>query len=66
MKRTQNQRILQQLKRGWLSPAAAFQRTGSMKLATRVGELRKEGHPIIDKWAPDRSYKLYRLAGSGC
>lgn len=34
-----------------------------MKLATRVGELRKIGYIIEDKWSVDRRYKLYRLVG---
>lgn len=42
---TQNSMILELL-HDWLSPAEAFRETGSMKLSTRVGELRRAGHEI--------------------
>jgi len=58
--KTQKQRILEAL-RHWISPADAFRLTGSLKLSSRVGELRKEGHDIISVWNPDRAYKVYRL-----
>jgi len=58
--KTQKQRILEAL-RHWISPADAFRQAGTMKLATRVGELRREGHDIISVWNPDRAYKVYRL-----
>jgi hypothetical protein len=32
-----------------------------MKLSTRVGELRKAGCVILDKWHPSRAYKLYKM-----
>lgn len=49
------------LKKGWISPLDALRGAGSMKLSTRVGELRKAGHLIMDKWHPSKKYKLYRL-----
>jgi hypothetical protein len=46
----------------WTSPAEAFKEAGTMKLSTRVGELRLEGYEIEDKWeGPARRFKLYRL-----
>ena len=61
MKATQRQRIIQLLKRGWISPAKAFSCGCGMKLASRCSELRREGYIIADKWAPGRAYKLYFL-----
>ena len=58
--KTQKQRILEAL-RHWISPADAFRLTGSLKLSSRVGELRLDGHEIDDRWAADRAYKVYRL-----
>lgn len=58
--KTQKERILDCLKI-WTSPLEAMKEAGTMKLATRVGELRKEGHDIEQKWGPDRAYMLYRL-----
>ena len=61
---TQRARIIKLLKRGWISPLKALQATGSLKLATRVSELRQQGYIIADKWAPNRAYKLYFLLKS--
>jgi len=58
---TQRQRIIAQLKRHWTSPMAALHECGTMKLASRVSELRRQGFTIVDKWAPGREYKLYLL-----
>lgn len=58
---TQMDKIVRLLKRGWTSPAKAFSEAGTLKLATRVGELRAQGHKIVDRWAPKRTHKEYRL-----
>lgn len=58
--KTQKHRIIAAL-RTWISPLDALHKAGTMKLATRVGELRREGHQIEDKWSSDRAYKLYRI-----
>lgn len=58
---SQQESILQRLKRGWTSPLDALRDCGTMKLSTRVGELRAAGYKIMDKWAADRRFKLYRL-----
>jgi hypothetical protein len=34
-----------------------------MKLSTRVGELRRAGYTILDKWHPSKSFKLYKCVG---
>lgn len=61
IKRSQKDRILKAL-RIWCSPAEAFREAGTLKLSTRVGDLRKEGYEIDDKWeGPSRRFKLYRL-----
>ena len=58
--KTQKQRILSALKH-WTSPLEALHKAGTLKLSTRVGELRAEGYDIESKWGPDKAYKLYRL-----
>ena len=60
---TQYQIIVKIAKKRWISPIDAFQEGGGMKLATRVGELRRAGYTILDKWHPSRRYKLYRCVG---
>jgi hypothetical protein len=60
---TQQQKVVACLKKGWKSPIDALNEAGTMKLATRVGELRRLGYIIEDKWSVDRRFKLYRLVG---
>lgn len=62
---SQRQDILDCLKKGWKSPLDALNEAGTMKLATRVGELRRSGYVILDKWSADRRYKLYKLVSKG-
>ena len=57
----QRQRILQILSWRWISPLDALKQAGTMKLSTRVGELRLEGYNIDSKWSDDGRYKVYRL-----
>lgn len=58
---SQMQQIIKCLQKGWKSPLDALNEAGTMKLATRVGELRRSGYVILDKWSADRRYKLYKL-----
>lgn len=55
--------IITTLKKGWTSPLDALKSAGTMKLSTRVGELRSKGYVILDKWHPSKKYKLYKLVG---
>jgi hypothetical protein len=57
---TQRQRILKALKR-WISGAEAYEQAGTLKLSTRVGELRKLGYDIESKWHVSHDFKIYRL-----
>lgn len=61
---TQRDRILKALKK-WISGIEAFQQAGTLKLATRVGELRKLGYDIESKWHVTGDFKIYRLKPSG-
>jgi hypothetical protein len=48
---TQKKTILRHLDRGYtLTGLQALGLCGSMKLSTRISELRTEGHPISDRW----------------
>ena len=60
MKTTQRKRILKALKR-WISGIEAFEQAGTLKLSTRVGELRNLGYDIESKWHVSMDYKIYRL-----
>lgn len=57
----QREDIIKCLDRGWKSPLDALKEAGTMKLSTRVGELRREGFVILDKWHESHSYKLYKI-----
>jgi len=60
---TQRETIVKRLKRGWTTGLQALNDCGTMKLATRVSELRRSGLNIIDKWVEQggKRYKSYRL-----
>ncbi len=60
-KKLQIQRIIDCLRSGWKSPLDALREAGTMKLATRVGELRQKGYEIHDKWDENSKFKLYKL-----
>lgn len=60
---TQRTHIVKRLRRGWTTGLDALSAAGTMKLATRVGELRRAGHVIEDKWVVvnGKRVKAYRL-----
>ena len=60
---TQHESILKHLRRDWISGLDALKLCGTMKLATRVGELRRAGYDIKDRWqeANGKRFKAYRL-----
>jgi hypothetical protein len=48
--KSQNQRILEALESGPLTGLQAVRAVGTLKLASRVSELRAEGWQIADRW----------------
>ena len=61
---TQQAAIIKCLKKGFKSGLDALREAGTMKLSTRVGELRKAGYMIVDKWHPSARFKLYKIIRS--
>ena len=64
MKQTQHQAILSALEDGQrLTGLDALKLCGTMKLSTRIGELKKKRHKIKDKYikVKDRHIKIYWL-----
>lgn len=55
--------IIKQLRKGWTTGLDALRTSGSMKLATRVSELRRDGYTVLDKWVEQggKRFKAYRL-----
>lgn len=60
---TQHESILKQLKRRWMTPLDALRLCGTMKLASRVSELRRDGVVILDRWVEvnGKRFKAYRI-----
>jgi hypothetical protein len=58
---TQYDRIIQCLKTGWVSGLDALYQAGTMKLSTRVGELKNDGWNIRDRWDESKRFKQYKL-----
>lgn len=65
-KQTQHKKIIEYLSEGnVLTPIKALDVAGTMKLATRVGELIRKGYPIVKEWyctSSGRRVMSYRLA----
>ena len=57
------QEHLAKVLRVWTSPLQALRLVGTMKLATRIGEMRRAGFQIQDRWqeADGKRFKSYRL-----
>ena len=65
---TQNTMIIDLLRDGWLDPIRAFVEVGTLKLATRISEIRASGIKVEERIVPyvNRSgkhvyYKEYRI-----
>ena len=59
---TQHEHLAKVL-RVWTSPLDALKKVGTMKLSSRVGEMRRAGYEIQDRWqeANGKRFKCYRL-----
>ena len=59
---TQHEHLAKVL-RYWTSPIDALRKVGTMKLATRIGEMRRAVYEIQDRWieANGKRFKAYRL-----
>ena len=64
---TQRTDIIKRLRRGWCTPLQALQDCGTMKLSTRVGEIKAElwgtGYEVLDRWVEEncKRFKAYRI-----
>lgn len=59
---TQRERILERLQAGeWLSAVQASREMYIMRLGTRIGDLRAEGHENEERRLEEKSYSEYRL-----
>ena len=55
--------IIKRLRKGWTTGLEALHACGTMKLATRVSELRRDGFTVLDKWVEQggKRFKSYKL-----
>lgn len=60
---SQHEMIIKRLRKGWTTGLDALQSCGTMKLATRVSELRRDGFTVLDKWVEvnGKRFKSYKL-----
>lgn len=65
-KATQRKKILEHLSQGFImTPLDGLRVAGTMKLATRIGELIRAGYPIEKEWLPlpdGKKVMSYRLS----
>ena len=64
---SQHDLIIKRLRKGWTTCLQALTDCGTMKLATRVSELRRDGFVVVDKWieAGGKRFKAYRITKAG-
>ena len=63
----QKQRTIQLLERGWVTALASANMGGCLSLSQRVGELKRSGVTVIDKWVVTNEgarVKAYRIVKS--
>ena len=60
---TQHEKIIRRLRKGWCTGLQALYDCGTLKLSSRVSELRRDGYTVLDKWVEQggKRYKSYRL-----
>lgn len=61
---TQQQNIIKRLRKGWCTGLQAVYDCGTLKLASRVSEIKRDtGYIIIDKWVEQngKRFKAYRI-----
>lgn len=64
---TMRDRLLNALKRQWLTPLSAIDAAGCMSLSQRCGEFRRTGLVVLDKWVKlpsGKKCKAYRIVKS--
>ena len=65
---TRTAHLLETLQRRWLTPLDAVHLCCVFSLSQRVGEFRRAGHTVIDRWESTRggsrvkAYKITKLA----
>ena len=60
--KTQTQKILKHMRKGWINPLQALRLYGCFRLAARINEI-KEHHMVVDMWISARNAdgKLVRV-----
>jgi len=61
---TQHDLIIKRLRKGWCTGLQAVYDCGTLKLASRVSEIKRDtGYIIIDKWVEQngKRFKAYRI-----
>lgn len=63
MHQTKESMLVALLNKGWVSPIDALNHCGLLSLSQRVGELRRAGVNVIDKWVKHNGgrHKAYRI-----
>ena len=63
---TQNAKIKAYLNTGkTITPAEAFNIIGTMKLATRIGEVKRDGFPVDSEWVKTADGKRFKKYWKG-
>ena len=64
--KTMNAKLLELLRRRWVSPLVALSHVGCLSLSQRCGEYRRDGITVLDRWAElpnGKRVKEYKVIG---
>jgi len=62
--KSQNEQLIELMKKQWISPLDALAKVGCMRLAARVLDIKNQDYKVLDRWSDSKKFKEYRIARS--
>jgi len=60
--KSQNEQLIELMKKQWISPLDALAKVGCMRLAARVLDIKNQDYKVLDRWSDSKKFKEYRIA----
>jgi len=60
--KSQNEQLIELMKKQWISPLDALAKVGCMRLAARVIDIKNQDYKVLDRWSDSKKFKEYRIA----
>ena len=62
--KSQNEQLIELMKKQWISPLDALAKVGCMRLAARVLDIKNQDYKVLNRWSDSKKFKEYRIARS--